>query len=122
MTDLQREALAVLSEVWSLSPDVRFGQLLAHLGLLGEVHLDKGLGYIEDEELIAVLHRHRAELEGFLDGEEADEANYFHFMATLRIHGEGVPFEEISQRFGVQATHLHRKGDRLGTRTRTYRD
>ncbi len=62
MTDLQREALAVLSEVWSLSPDVRLGQLMAHLGFLGEVHLEKGLGYIEDDELIAVLYRHRAEL------------------------------------------------------------
>ena len=41
--ELQREALAVLAEVWSLSPDARLGQLLAHLGLLGEAHLGKGL-------------------------------------------------------------------------------
>jgi hypothetical protein len=47
MTDMQREALAVLSEVWALSPEVRLGQLMAHLGFLGEVHLDRGLGYIE---------------------------------------------------------------------------
>jgi len=62
MTDTQREALAVLAEVWSLSPDVRLGQLLAHLGFLGEAHVGKGLGYIEDDELVAVLYRHRAEL------------------------------------------------------------
>lgn len=62
MTDVQREALAVLAEVWSLSPDVRLGQLMAHLGFLGEAHLEKGLGYIEDDELIAILYRHRAEL------------------------------------------------------------
>src|SRR5207237_1072571 len=31
----QREALAVLAEVCELSPDVRLGQLLAHLGFLG---------------------------------------------------------------------------------------
>lgn len=68
MTDLQREALAVLSEVWSLAPDVRLGQLMAHLGFLGEVHLNKGLGYIEDDELIAVLYRHRAELKARLAG------------------------------------------------------
>ena len=61
-SDLQREALAVLTEVWTLSPDVRLGQLLAHLGFLGEVHLGKGLGDIDDDELIAVLYRHRAEL------------------------------------------------------------
>ena len=60
--DLQREALAVMAEVWSLSPDVRLGQLLAHLGFLGEAHLGKGLGDIEDDELLAILYRHRAEL------------------------------------------------------------
>jgi hypothetical protein len=54
--------LAVLAEVWALSPDVRLGQLMAHLGFLGEAHLDRGLGDIEDDELIAVLYRHRAEL------------------------------------------------------------
>lgn len=68
MTDVQREALAVLAEVWALSPDVRLGQLMAHLGFLGEAHLGKGLGYIEDDELIAVLHRHRTELEARLEG------------------------------------------------------
>lgn len=68
MTDIQREALAVLAEVWTLSPDVRLGQLFAHLGLLGEAHLGKGLGDIEDDELIAVLYRHRAELRARLEG------------------------------------------------------
>ena len=68
MTDVQREALAALAEVWSLSPDVRLGQLLAHLEFLGEIHLGKGLGYIEDDELIAVLYRHRAELRARLEG------------------------------------------------------
>lgn len=62
MNDTQQEALRVLAEVWALSPDVRLGQLMAHLGFLGEVHVDKGLGYIEDDELVAVLYRHRAEL------------------------------------------------------------
>ncbi len=61
-TEVQREAMAVLAEVWALSPDVRLGQLLAHLGFLGEAHVGKGLGYIEDDELIAILYRHRAEL------------------------------------------------------------
>jgi len=60
--DLQREALAALAEVWGLSPDVRLGQLLAHLGFLGEAHVGRGLGYIEDDELLAILYRHRAEL------------------------------------------------------------
>ncbi len=59
--DAQREALAALAEVWALSPDVRLGQLLAHLGFLGEAHLGRGMGYLEDDELMAVLYRHRAE-------------------------------------------------------------
>lgn len=68
MSDMQREALTVLSEVWALSPDVRLGQLMAHLGFLSEVHVGKSLGYIEDDELIAVLYRHRAELRARLEG------------------------------------------------------
>ena len=67
MSDMQREALAVLAEVWALSPDVRLGQLMAHLGFLGEAHVGKGLGYIEDDELLAVLYRHRAELRARLE-------------------------------------------------------
>jgi hypothetical protein len=65
---MQREAMAVLAEVWSLSPDVRLGQLLAHLGFLGEAHLGRGLGNIEDDELLAVLCRHKAELLARLNG------------------------------------------------------
>ena len=68
MTDIQREALEVLGEVWALSPDVRFGQLLAHLEFLGQAHVGKGLGYIDDDEAIAVLYRHRAELLARLQG------------------------------------------------------
>ena len=66
--DMQREALAVIGEVWALSPDVRLGQLLAHLGFLGECHVGHGLGDIEDDELIAVLYRHRAELLARIQG------------------------------------------------------
>ncbi|MBW3600975.1 MAG: hypothetical protein KY475_27380 [Planctomycetes bacterium] len=68
MSETQQEALAVLTEVWRLSPDVRLGQLMAHLGFLGEVHVGKGLGDIEDDEVIAVLYRHRAELQARLQG------------------------------------------------------
>lgn len=61
-TDLQREALAALADVWALSPDVRLGQLMAHLGFFGEAHLGRGLGDIDDDELVSILYRHRAEL------------------------------------------------------------
>ena len=62
MPDLQREALAVFAELLTLSPDVRIGQLMAHIGFLGEAHLGEGLGYLDDDELLAILYRHRAEL------------------------------------------------------------
>ncbi len=59
--------MAVLAEEWALSPDVRLGQLLAHLGFLGETHVGKGLGTIEDDELLAVMYRHRAGLKARAD-------------------------------------------------------
>jgi hypothetical protein len=65
---IQRDALALLAEVWALSPDARLGQLFAHVGFLGEAHVGKGLGYIDDDELIAVLYRHRTELLARLEG------------------------------------------------------
>ena len=68
MTETQLEALGVLAEVWELSPEVRLGQLMANLGFLGDVHVGKSLGYIEDDELVAVLYRHRAELRSRLQG------------------------------------------------------
>jgi hypothetical protein len=58
----QREALDVLAEVVELSPDVRLGQLLAHLGFLGEDQTGRSLGDIDDEQLLAVLYHHREEL------------------------------------------------------------
>jgi hypothetical protein len=66
--ETQREALTALAEVWALAPEVRLGQLMAHLDLLGEVHAGKSLGDIEDDELIAILYRHRAELQARLTG------------------------------------------------------
>ena len=64
MSQTRSEVLSVLAELCALSPDIRLGQLLAHLGFLGEAHVGKGLGYIEDDELLAVLYRHRGELQG----------------------------------------------------------
>ena len=58
----QREALAVLAELCELSPDVRLGQLLAHLGFLGEDQTGRSLWDIDDDQLLAVLHHHRGEL------------------------------------------------------------
>ena len=72
-SNIQREALAMLAEVWALSPDVRLGQLCAHLGFLGEAHLGHGLGDIEDDELLAILRLHKDELTARLE-DEIDQA------------------------------------------------
>src|ERR1700694_3907796 len=58
----QREALAVLTELCELSEDIRLGQLLAHLGFLGEDQTGRSLWDIDDEQLLAVLYHHRGEL------------------------------------------------------------
>jgi hypothetical protein len=67
----QKEALALLAEIWALSPEVRLGQLFAHLGLLGDAHVGKALGYIEDDELLKVLELHRDELLARTEGAAA---------------------------------------------------
>ena len=61
-------------------------------------------------------------LRGFLDGQEPDGPNYFKFSATLRVHGDEVPFEQISQTLGVAPTSSHRKGERRGPLSPAYRD
>lgn len=66
--DIKRELLATLYQLWELSPDVRLGQLMAHLGFLGEAHIDRGLGDVDDDELLAIMYRHRAELTARLEG------------------------------------------------------
>ena len=60
--DARQEALAVLAELAALVPEVRLGQLMAHLGFLSEDQVERSLWDVEDDELLAVLHRHRSEL------------------------------------------------------------
>ena len=64
ISSTQREALAVLGELCELSPDVRLGQLLAHLGFLGEDQTGRSLWNIDDEQLLAAMYQHRGELVG----------------------------------------------------------
>lgn len=61
-SDVRQEALGVLAEVAALAPEVRLGQLMAHLGFLGEDQVERSLWDIEDDQLLAVLLRHRSEL------------------------------------------------------------
>jgi hypothetical protein len=61
-------------------------------------------------------------LRGFLDEHEPDGPNDFKFSATLRIHGDDVPFDQIERALGVSPTHSHRKGERRGPHSPAYRD
>ncbi|QEG02174.1 hypothetical protein Mal15_62590 [Stieleria maiorica] len=61
-------------------------------------------------------------LRGFLDGDESDEENYFHFSATLRIHGMDIPFDEITEQLGVKPTMHRRKGERREPRSPQFKD
>ena len=72
-SDLQKETLSVLSEIWSLSPEARLGQIVDFLGFLGDVQVGRGLGDIEDDELLAVMYRHRAELLARISGTPSQE-------------------------------------------------
>jgi hypothetical protein len=58
----QHELLEKLAVLWELSPEVRFGQLLANLGFLAEDRTDQSLWDIEDEQLLKVMEKHRTEL------------------------------------------------------------
>ena len=58
----QTELIEKLIDVRELSPDVRFGQLLANLGFLVEDQTDRSLWEVEDEELLRVMEKHRADL------------------------------------------------------------
>lgn len=62
ISQIRVEALELLAEVCELSPDVRLGQLLAHLGFLGEDQTGRTLWDLDDDQLLAVLHHHRREL------------------------------------------------------------
>ena len=61
-------------------------------------------------------------LRGAIHGGEPDEPTYFAYSAVLRIHGESLPFEQISQKLGIEPTNLHRKGERRGPKSPVYRD
>jgi len=63
ITAMQQELLKQIEQLLKLSPDIRFGQRIDHLGLLDEDRGEWSLRDVEDERLMAVVERHRGELE-----------------------------------------------------------
>jgi hypothetical protein len=61
-------------------------------------------------------------LRGFIRGDEPDEPIYFAFSASLRIYGDGLPFDKISSQLGVQPTYMHRKGEQRHPRSPPWPD
>ncbi len=58
----QHELIEMLTELQRLSPEVRFGQLLANLGFLVEDQTEQSLWEIEDARLLEVMENHRGDL------------------------------------------------------------
>lgn len=61
---MQSELIEKLTELQRLSPDVRFGQLLANLAFLVEDATDQTLREVADDRLLAVMEKHRGDLAG----------------------------------------------------------
>jgi hypothetical protein len=60
--DLQAAVLHRLDEVRRLCPEMRLGQFLATVGMLGEDDTGRSLWDIEDEEFAAALERFARDL------------------------------------------------------------
>lgn len=60
--DSRAEALALFADLTALAPEIRLGQLMAHLSLLAEDEYSKSLADLEDAELRQVMQRHQQEL------------------------------------------------------------
>ncbi len=58
----QHELIEKLTDLQQLSPDIRFGQLLANLGFLVKDQTDQSLWDVEDARLLEVMEKHRVEL------------------------------------------------------------
>lgn len=58
----QHELIEKLADIHQLSPDIRFGELLANLGFLVEDQVDQPLRDVEDARLLEVMEQHRADL------------------------------------------------------------
>jgi len=51
-----------------------------------------------------------------------NDHSYAAYSATLRIHGTGLPFEEIGATLGIQPSHQHTAGERPRANARPYGD
>ena len=90
-----RDAFTMLIELYEMSPDVRIGQLLAHLGILGEDQTGRTLWDIDDDEFLAVLYRHRDELAARRPDPNSEPSSPAAIVAE--ISGSGETFARASK-------------------------
>jgi hypothetical protein len=62
ITAQRREILQLLERLSELTPDVRFGQLIANLSYLAVAPTNEAIWDMEDEQLLAAIRKHIAEL------------------------------------------------------------
>ena len=62
MPTTQHELIEKLADIHQLSPNIRFGQLLANLGFLVEDQTDQLLREIDDARFLEIMDRHRTDL------------------------------------------------------------
>jgi hypothetical protein len=60
--EVRRELLRILGELGELTPDVRFGQLLANLSYMAKDFTAEAIWDVEDEELLSAARDHLKEL------------------------------------------------------------
>jgi hypothetical protein len=58
----RQEILRELQHLSELAPELRFGQLIANLAFLAVGPFDQTLWDLEDEQLLAAIHQHVADL------------------------------------------------------------
>jgi hypothetical protein len=58
---VRRELLRTLEELSSLSPDVRFGQLVANLSYMAKGPTNEAIWDVDDEELLKAARKQLAE-------------------------------------------------------------
>jgi hypothetical protein len=58
----EHELIEKLTDIQQLSPNIRFGQLLANIGFLVEDQTDQSIWDVEDARLMEIMEKHRADL------------------------------------------------------------
>jgi hypothetical protein len=61
--DVRSRVLSRLEEIRHLCPEMRLGQLLATVGMLGEDSTGRSFWDLEDDELLAAVERFAGDLE-----------------------------------------------------------